>query len=197
MISDNGAALLFCVTLVISWLYSRPAIPIISPGWSTLFSVMIFRRELWSTAENVAVRVPWLTNIVLVAMLCSGLVSRGKPGRKGHARVNVDVIFDKSGQVSYGNVMKPLFFPSRTSHTRLFPKKHSFTYSYLLVGIPVGWRGAVGSSLSADLPVEELSQQSVFKRSWFSVGAGDYLERGDENLGLRGKLQAYLRSQVG
>ncbi|KAL8928588.1 MAG: hypothetical protein Q9208_001822 [Pyrenodesmia sp. 3 TL-2023] len=72
---------------------------------------------------------------------------------------------------------------------------HSFTYSYLLVGIPVGWRGAFGSFLSADLPAEEVSQQSVFKRSWFSVSAGDHLERGDEDLGFRGKLEAYLRSQ--
>lgn len=88
--------------------------------------------------------------------------------------------------------MKPLLFPSKTCHTRLFPKEHSFTYSYLLVSIPVGWRGVVGSFFSADLPLEELSQKSVSKRSWFSVSAGDYLERGKENLGLRGKLEAYL-----
>ena len=45
---------------------------------------------------------------------------------------------------------RPLFFPSRTTQTRLFPKSHSFSYSYLLVGIPVGWRGSVGGMLAAD-----------------------------------------------
>ncbi|KAL8649081.1 MAG: hypothetical protein Q9226_005729 [Calogaya cf. arnoldii] len=32
-------------------------------------------------------------------------------------------------------------------------------------------------------------------RSWFSVNADDYLERGSESLGLQGKLRSYLRNQ--
>ncbi|KAL8910450.1 MAG: hypothetical protein Q9171_004244 [Xanthocarpia ochracea] len=115
----------------------------------------MFRRELWSAVKNLPVRVPWLTKTVLNAILSYGLVSRGKGSRKGHFRENADVFFDKPGQVSYGYVMKPLLFPSKTSHTRLFPKKHSFTYSYLLVGIPVGWRvvadlGFISNSLLED-----------------------------------------------
>ncbi|KAL8909080.1 MAG: hypothetical protein Q9207_000414 [Kuettlingeria erythrocarpa] len=119
----------------------------------------------------------------------------GKLESKGHAQGTANGTLDGPGQSSDETVLKALLFPSRTSHTRLFPKKHSFTYSYLLVGIPVGWRGAAGSFLSTDDPDEELSRIFVFRRPWFSVGAGDYLERGGENLGLRGKLEAYLISQ--
>ena len=87
------------------------------------------------------------------------------------------------------NALRPLFFPCRTTHTRLFPKKHSFSYSYLFVGIPVGWQGALGSFLSVDLPRKA-------KNAWFSVDSSDYLERKNGSLSLKGNLEAYLMSQV-
>ncbi|MCJ1227340.1 hypothetical protein MMC12_003995 [Toensbergia leucococca] len=80
----------------------------------------------------------------------------------------------------------------------MFPKKHSFSYSYLLVGIPVGWKGSVGSFLSADL--ESLShgfgrEHRKFPKTWLAVDAADYLNRGDGAVGLQGKLEEYLKSQ--
>lgn len=81
---------------------------------------------------------------------------------------------------------KVLLLPSRTTHSRIFPKKHSFSYSYLLVGIPVGWRGTAGGLVSADVSS---------RRGWYHVDASDYLVRGKGELGLRGKLDAYLESQ--
>lgn len=94
---------------------------------------------------------------------------------------------------------KPLFFPSRTTHTRLFPKTHSFSYSYLLVGIPVGWRGSVGGMLSADRETHGVRngfQDGFSCSSWYTVDAGDYLDRGYRHLGLDGKLRKFIRSQV-
>lgn len=96
--------------------------------------------------------------------------------------------------------LKPLIFPCRTTHTRMFPKKHSFSYSYLFVGIPVGWHGSLGSLLSADgegcsTDTEEIISHQQ-QRSWFNVEAADYLERGSHGLGLKGKLVLYLKSQV-
>ena len=88
---------------------------------------------------------------------------------------------------------KPCLFPCQTSHTRLFPKKHSFSYSYLFAGIPVGWRGSAGSLLSADT---ESLQDTRRRAAWFHVESADHLERGDSDQGLRGKLDKYLRSQV-
>ena len=93
------------------------------------------------------------------------------------------------------NPLRPLVFPCRTTHTRLFPKKHSFSYSYLFVGIPVGWRGSVGSFFSADL--ESLSSKDPRqKHGWLSVESADYLNRDDDVHGLQGKIDSYLQSQV-
>ncbi|KAH8670938.1 hypothetical protein BX600DRAFT_495739 [Xylariales sp. PMI_506] len=84
--------------------------------------------------------------------------------------------------------MKPLLFPCKTTHTRLFPQKHSFEYSYLMVGAPVDWTGNAGGMIS-------VGESSGARRGWYQIKAGDYLERGSEHLGLRDKLNSYLQSQ--
>lgn len=91
--------------------------------------------------------------------------------------------------------MKPVIFPCRTSHTRLLPKKHSFSYTYLLVGIPVGWRGYVSTVLSADLKTLPCSRGQL-GNGWFNVNCADHLARGENLHGLQGKLDEYLESQV-
>ena len=92
------------------------------------------------------------------------------------------------------NPLKPIIFPCRTSHTRIFPQKHSFSYSYLFVGIPVGWRGRI-SLLTADLKTLPWKGREP-EVGWFNVDSADYLARGDSMYGLRGKLDTYLESQV-
>lgn len=84
---------------------------------------------------------------------------------------------------------RPMLFPCRTTHSRMFPEKHSFGYSYLYVGVPVGWRGCSGSMLSVDTP-------KGAKRGWFHVQASDFLERGGDDQTLDAKLSLYLNSQV-
>ncbi|KAF6218512.1 hypothetical protein HO133_005861 [Letharia lupina] len=90
--------------------------------------------------------------------------------------------------------LKPILFPCRTSHTRFFPQKHNFSYSYLYVGIPVGWRGWVSSFLTADLRTLPWRGRKP-KNGWFNVDSADFLARGDSMHGLRGKLDTYLESQ--
>lgn len=88
--------------------------------------------------------------------------------------------------------------PCRVTHRRRVPKKHSFSYSYLTVGIPVGFRGSVDGMISVDepdIPTSWLSGAWHLK-NWFRVDSSDYLERGSNKLGLRGKLYNYLVSQV-
>lgn len=87
-----------------------------------------------------------------------------------------------------------LLFPCKTTHSRLFPKKHSFVYSYLVVGLPVGWEGVSGGLVSSYSAKQ--SWLSLARRGWYHVDPEDYLERGGGHLGLRGKLDAYLKSQV-
>ncbi|KAK3325238.1 hypothetical protein B0H66DRAFT_115436 [Apodospora peruviana] len=93
-----------------------------------------------------------------------------------------------------------LLLPCQTTHSRMFPEKHSFSYSYLTVGVPVGWEGSAGGMLSVDVKSESgfwswLSLAPRVRKGWYSVDAGDYLERGDAHLGLRGKLDEYLQTQ--
>ena len=92
---------------------------------------------------------------------------------------------------------KVMLLPCRTTHSRLFPKKHSFSYSYLVAGIPVGWEGSAGTMVStSNASQEAFTASSPRGRSWYHVDARDHLERGSGHLGLRGKLDAYLKSQV-
>lgn len=99
--------------------------------------------------------------------------------------------------------LKPLIFPCRTSHTRFFPRIHSFSYSYLFVGIPIGYQGSPGSLISVGggktLLDEDKKTKHIFNtnKSLFHIEAADYLSRGGNSAGLEGKLLAYLRSQVG
>lgn len=89
---------------------------------------------------------------------------------------------------SLAGPLKPLLFPCQTTHTRLFPKKHSFAYSYLMVGVPVDWEGVAGGMIATGPPDQA-------RNGWYQVHAADYLERGGAHLGLRGKLDSYLQSQ--
>ncbi|KAI0853086.1 hypothetical protein F5Y00DRAFT_250841 [Daldinia vernicosa] len=104
--------------------------------------------------------------------------------------VRGSVILDQDVRLSvpWNGPGRPLLFPCRTTHARLFPKKHTFSYSYLLVGIPVGWTGVAGGMVSND-------EYSTGVGGWYKIDASDYLDRGNGHLGLRGKLDAYLKSQ--
>ena len=161
--------------------------------WIAFLSLWFYRGPLAEAATTIiALFRDYLAFSCLLALLLPLLYvlsffrSKRNPilEKTGRSRNDLDVSF-----------LKPLIFPSKTSHTRLFPKKHSFSYSYLLVGIPVGWRNSIGSLFSADTDSIE-SNGSHRKRGWLSVEGADYLHRGYDARGLRGKLAAYLESQV-
>lgn len=157
--------------------------------WTVLLGAWIYSRSLGYFAANtlpLALRYPlwsFMGALLLSLPYIRLFLSKGE-SRNG--------IADPNG--NYGN-LRPLVIPSRTSHTRLFPKKHSFSYSYLLVGIPIGWRGSLRSLLSADL--DSIENDGLRPRkAWFSVEAADYLHRGYDVHGLSGKLRTYLKTQV-
>ena len=110
-----------------------------------------------------------------------------------HARQNGGPpVYENTSRTDF---LKPLVFPSRTSHARVFPKKHSFSFSYLLVGVPIGWQGSAGSFLSVD--ENGTARVAAFRRgAWLSVKAADYLHRGYDPRGLKGKLESFLKTQV-
>ena len=92
-------------------------------------------------------------------------------------------------------LLPPLLIPGRTTHTRMFPERHYFDYSYLSVGVPVGWTGCAGSALSADVDHLDHFSASKRKRGWFNVDAKDYLSRDGHDC-LEHKLKHYLQDQV-
>ena len=165
--------------LLDSWLYNGHSLSFLSVIVNPRHSIFLFDRFLLTC------------NIVLSICVPVQVLPQRKLSRSGqHGEFH-----DVTKQSPYLGTLKPFLFPSRTSHSRFFPKKHSFSYSYLLVGIPVGWRGSIGNMLSSDVEPSSLNSLDS-RRTWFEVLSEDHLARGKEEKGLRGKLDAYLRSQV-
>jgi DUF1365 family protein len=100
----------------------------------------------------------------------------GRPDNRSHGQNRIDE-----------SLLPPLLIPSRTNHARLHPKNHSFSYSYLFVGIPVGLQGRVGGGnvLSIDSP----------RPAWFDVRSEDFLSRSQAQQTLAEKLKRYLHAQ--
>lgn len=88
---------------------------------------------------------------------------------------------------------RPVLFKCRTRHRRIFPEQDAFDYSCLLAGVPVGWKGRHGGIFAAETLTAKESER---RSAWFEVRAEDHLHRGGGELGLRGKLEAYLVSEV-
>lgn len=96
---------------------------------------------------------------------------------------------------------QPYLIPCKTTHRRLLPKKHSFSYSYLTVGIPVDFRGSVNGMIGVDEdPVPSFRGLfpfvKVMLRSWYYIQASDHLQRSQHGPSLRGKLNLFLLSEV-
>ena len=163
------------------WIFSTPHIQkrwiwkalIVTLSWS----ICRFYETVWKRNEAKAVNKGRIQTIVQKS------VSRERPDDGKDDCYNSEIS------------LKPLLFPCRTSHTRFFPKQHSFSYSYLFVGIPIGWRGYAGTILSADL-VAQPGNEKQPGNGWFNVDCVDYLQRGEHARGLYGKLEDYLATQV-
>jgi DUF1365 family protein len=82
---------------------------------------------------------------------------------------------------------QPLFHRCRTTHSRMFPTPHSFSYSYLQVSVPVVFQRSRGRIFS----IGQGQRWSLFR-----IDPLDYLERHCEMTSLEGRLGSYLESQV-
>lgn len=102
---------------------------------------------------------------------------------------------------------RPLLFPAVINHTRVSPIKNHFQHRVLFIGIPVGLRGRIGGLLSIDEskfteapdPAGSIPRRRDFQSwftTWFSFDPQRYLQRGDNHLGLRNKLDQFLHTQV-
>ena len=191
----NGSALAFCLLFWIwRWILARPAC------WRDLriLAALLFCIHPGTLAAALhsigKIAVIYLEHRIVILVLLGVAVfllfgSNKELSKHPPTDTPKDILSD--------SWLKPLIFPCRTSHTRLFPRKHSFSYSYLLIGIPIGWQGSVASVISADVPQTiSVGSKRKEKKAWLNVEAADYLDRGSAQLGLKGKLEAYLESQV-
>ena len=197
MIDVEIATLLTCVAGSTSLWLLKPTFLPISPAYIIVIGLVIFWNKIWMTIADFAVQTPWLGRILIISILGYLVFQLNILWDYKQPEQETDVSTEQSDSRYIENALKPLVFPARTTHTRFFPKKHSFSYSYLLVGVPVRWHGGVDSFLSVDLPTQPSFRKPWYRRAWFSISPVDYLERGCENLGLHGKLQSYLKTQVG
>ncbi|KAG9516806.1 DUF1365-domain-containing protein, partial [Aureobasidium melanogenum] len=123
---------------------------------------------------------------LILLMIFAGLIAwRGEAELYQAAPKQID-------ESSKEQFLPPLLLPGRTTHSRMFPQKHSFSYSYFSVGVPVNFKGRAGSMLSSNL---ELWPPSQRRKGWFDVNASDYLYRGGEERGLEARLRCYLRGE--
>lgn len=92
---------------------------------------------------------------------------------------------------------RPRLIPSHITHTRLFPRKHSFSYSQLSVGVPVDYSGNSSGFIPNNEPSLSTQLRPLFRPDvWFYVNPPDHLQRQHSPGGLRGKLDSYLESEV-
>ncbi|KIW11381.1 hypothetical protein PV08_10681 [Exophiala spinifera] len=165
------------------------------------FALAVFNsKEIWSgictlTVSRHLVSPAGLGVIFLSGLWCASTsISSALAIKDGDDGVGAGCSWDKKPGLA------PRIFESRTTHTRLFPARHSFSYSYLLVGVPVGWNGSAGHVLSSDCSHQAKDAVGAGhggRCGWFSIHADDYLGRGGRPHvdGLRGKLDNFLESQ--
>lgn len=138
------------------------------------FFALLDRQRIWTLVRRAALSIP--SHYLLFPAVC-GIAYTIANGSRRSATSDPHPKF-----------LRPLIYLCNTTHERLFPKKHGFSYSYLVVGIPIGWRKTAGILSCDPRSVNET-------KGWFSVHNEDYLARGTHRDGLRGKLDDYLRSQ--
>ncbi|KIW37315.1 uncharacterized protein PV06_10365 [Exophiala oligosperma] len=151
-------------------------------------------KYLWSKLCNLPVSETYVYPAGLGAIFLSGLWWTISSRSSSTSIKNTDDALGAGRSCEKASRLAARIFESSTTHTRLFPTKHSFSYSYLLVGIPVGCGGrplSAGGVLSLG-PPRSNNGDGV---PWFSIHADDYLQRGPYVGGLRGKLDEFLASQ--
>lgn len=141
----------------------------------------------WSAARSMlelrSMEVQVFAVLILLAIMAGAIATRGEDSKE-------PTVFKTPLAKEF--LLPPLLIPGRTTHTRFFPEKHSFNYSYLSVGIPVGWKGRAGSALSADV---NALLPTLRRWGWFNINAADYLYRGGAEVGLEERLSTYLRGE--
>jgi len=149
--------------------------------WAGLWSLPRIYHSISTSYSDDAMQI----YILLFSMLGVCGLSAGGIAHRGNRLEEREYHGPKRTAAIEEALLPPLLIPSKTTHSRMFPQKHSFEYSYLFVGVPVGMAGRSSKALSVD----------GSPPSWFNVKASDYLFREREELSLAEKLKIYLDKQ--
>ncbi|KKK26017.1 hypothetical protein AOCH_006491 [Aspergillus ochraceoroseus] len=102
---------------------------------------------------------------------------------------------------------EPRLLATQVSHTRLGTGHYNYSVPHFLVGTPVGLQGRIGSVLSldeGDIPTQTQTDrlslssrlgQYFSSKTWFTIHAHHHLAKGNDSLGLEGKLRNFLLSK--
>lgn len=163
-------------------------------------NALLLRRELlasigkrWGELERLKVETLSLSTFAIRAVIplaIFGFALCRRYGRNDHGSVS-PARSPPDVRVCSTEYPKPLLFPCRTSHARMFPQKHAFGYTYLLCGFPIS-----PTCTAADGNEVRDGEDQIMGSWWLRIRAEDYLERGYGALGFYGKLKLFLRGQV-
>ncbi|KAJ5631947.1 hypothetical protein N7490_008286 [Penicillium lividum] len=169
------------------------------PGTSTKDALF----TLFPLFVEVSQRVGWIKTLGLLISISFGII-----GLALLAWVSMVAYFQRklifqsqeNPEIEKTLLGRPLLFPSRLTHSRMFPEKYTYWINYFLVGIPVGLRGRVGAVLSIDSDESQQNSSDIISRVfkmllWFRVDTNLYLHGGDGHLGLAKKLEIFLKEQ--
>jgi DUF1365 family protein len=162
-------------------------------AWISRKDLLLFGLKRWKECGNLlngfdGLLVVYVTGIALsiaipLALLGQSSWRNGKTTSgelpEYHSRVEFDL-----------EVPKARIFPCQTTHARMFPKRHTFAYSYLQCGFPIVPSGVKYSGFEF-----ATGEDRVLGKWWLRVRAEDYLARGFGENGFYWKLKTYLQSQ--
>jgi hypothetical protein len=164
-----------------------------------IFNVLVLRKELlhavWKRRDT-WFNVDWITVERLPGFLCGvalavfGLLVVRRYGSNASVVPTPQGTYERTERWTLEHP-RPWIFPCRTTHARMFPKRHAFGYSYLLCGFPI-----IPTSTTDDGMNVSDGKDRMMGSWWLRVRAEDYLKRGNGAVGFYRKLRAFMREQV-
>ena len=164
---------------------------------SICFALWKNRAYIRASLRDITVVGEWyalVASLFLGILISYGFYAFNASQLIGPPRLRLDA---KNSHKVDDNLLDYHLFPCQTTHSRFFPKKHSFKYSYLLVGVPLPAEAGELSDTSAQPIDESVEVKNKRPQVWFHVKSQNHLGRDGTRLSLRAKLNAYLIDQVG
>jgi hypothetical protein len=101
----------------------------------------------------------------------------------------IQLLYEKEMPLTRLSVRRLVLFPCRITHSGLLPGGKTLGYSRYFIGVSVSWSGVASQMVYANRQAEGMGRCSA-------VDAADHFAQGHGHLGLRGRLDSLLESEV-